>query len=357
MKITNLEVWPVHMKLTQPYSIAYQTVDATTNVFLRIETNTGICGYGCAAPDEHITGETANSVLRVLEDVVTPCVKGSDPLRTVMILERLKPRMEFQPSARAAVDMALYDLLGKASNLPLWKLLGGFRDRIRTSITIGIVPVKETVERALEFVVKGFKSLKLKGGLDVDTDIERVLKVREAVGGKIELRFDANQGFTVEESLKFVDQTRKADLDLIEQPTPKGQPDLLGRLTSVVPIRVMADESLVTLRDAFRIARQGLADMVNVKLMKVGGIAEALQINAVARSAGLEVMVGCMDESALAIAAGLHFALAQPNVIYADLDGHLALVNDPSDGAVILRSGTLFPMNNPGLGFVLRDWC
>ncbi|MGD8757948.1 MAG: dipeptide epimerase, partial [Deltaproteobacteria bacterium] len=148
MKITKLEVWPVHMRLAEPYTIAYQTVYGTTNVFLRMETNAGICGYGCAAPDEHITGETAESVQAILQDVVTPSVMGSDPLRPAMILERLNPHMTLQPSARAAVDMAIYDLLGKVSNLPLWKLLGGFRSRIKTSITIGIVPVKETIERA-----------------------------------------------------------------------------------------------------------------------------------------------------------------------------------------------------------------
>jgi L-alanine-DL-glutamate epimerase-like enolase superfamily enzyme len=355
MKITKVEAWRVTMRLAEPYTIAYETVHETTNVFLCLETNQGINGYGCAAPDEHITGETADSVLRAIEDMVKPAISNSDPLRPAMLLERLKPPLKGQSSVLAGLDMALFDILGKASNLPLWRLLGGFRDRMKTSVTIGILPSKETVDRARDWVSRGFTCLKIKGGINVESDIERVLKVRESVGKGIELRFDANQGFSLEDSFKFVEQTRKARLELIEQPTPKGKPDLLGRVTSGVSIPVMADESLMTLRDAFRIARRDLADMVNIKLMKVGGISEALQINAVARSARLEVMVGCMDEAALAIAAGLHFALARPNVIYADLDGHLGLMGDPSHGGVILRKGILFPTNSPGLGFDLRE--
>lgn len=355
MKIVEITAWPVVMRLEEPYRIAYEAVTETTNVFIRATTNSKLVGFGCAAPDLQVTGETTESVLKGILETASPLLKNSDPIRRSMLLERLKPHLQDQPAALAAVDMALCDLLGKAAALPLWKIMGGFRDRIRTSVTIGILPEEETVERARKWVADGFSSLKIKGGLDVQGDIARVIRVREAVGPNIELRFDANQGFSVESSLHFVKEARRARLELIEQPTPKGEPGLLGRVTQGVPIPVMADESLMTLRDAFRIARRGLADMVNVKLMKVGGISEALQINSVAKSANLEVMVGCMDEAALSIAAGLHFALARPNITYADLDGHFGLQGDPSAGAVILRRGVLFPSQQPGLGFDLSD--
>jgi L-alanine-DL-glutamate epimerase-like enolase superfamily enzyme len=353
VRIRDVEAWGTELALAEPYVIAYETITSAPQVFLRLTTGS-LVGYGCAAPDPEVTGEDAASVLQFLGTVAEPVLRGADALRPARILEELREPARDHSSALAAVDMALHDLLGKAAGIPVWRLLGGYRDRMRTSITVGILPLEATVTKSRSFVDAGFRCLKLKGGIDPQLDAARVHAVREAVGPAIELRFDANQGYSVEDSQRFVEATRAARLEVLEQPTPRGEPDLLGRVTETVHLPVMADESLMTLRDAFRIARRDLADMVNVKLMKVGGISEALAVNSVARSAQLEVMVGCMDESELAIAAGLHFALARPNVVYADLDGHLDLIDDPAAGTLTLRDGTLYPSDRPGLGLV-RD--
>ena len=339
------------MPLRIPYVIAYQSVDQAENVLVRLSTDRGLFGFGCAAPDLEVTGESPDSVVKVITEEIADLVRGGDPTMPVQILERLRPFLAKHPSAMAAIDMALYDLLGKIAGLPLYKLLGGFQHRILTSITIGILSPEETVKQALAHKASGFKSLKIKGGKGVAQDIECVHRVREAVGPEIEIRFDANQGYSVDQALTFAKGVLDQDVSLLEQPTPVQSPDLLGRVTHGCDLRVMADESLMNLRDAFRLAQGDLVDMVNVKLMKVGGINEALHISAVARAANLDVMVGCMDEAALAIAAGLHYALARPQVVYADLDGSLDLDNDPTTGAVILKDGYLYPTERPGLGF------
>ncbi len=351
MRITGLDVWREDLQLREPYRIAYETVERCETVFVRIVTDGRTTGLGCGTADAAMTGETPAQVAEALEDVAASLLTGQDPLRPALHLDRLREALPARPAARAAVDLALHDLLGRAAGLPLWRLLGGYRDSIPTSITIGITGTTETVERALELTGRGFRCLKIKGGDDPDRDAERVLAVREAVGSGIELRFDANQGYSVEQAVRFVDRVGHAGLELLEQPTPAGEPALLGRVTAAVPLPVMADESLRSLLDAYRLAHGQLADMLNVKLQKVGGLAEALRINAVARAAGLEAMVGCLDEPALGIAAGLAFALAVPNVAYADLDGHLDLAEDPTAGAVVLRDGVLRPTDLPGLGW------
>ncbi len=350
MKIIQLECWAHHMRLSEPYTIAYETIDTAPNVFLKATTDIGLTGWGCAAPDLEVTGETAEMVVRAFNDTIEPFLKGQDPFRFALLLHELRNFIPNAHSALAMADMMLYDLMAQQAGEPLYKLLGGFRTSMPTSVTIGILPVQETVARAISMIGKGFRILKLKGGASLEEDVEKVMLIREKVGPEVEIRFDANQGFSVNDAIEFIRRTGQARVELLEQPTDRHNQELLKEVASNVPIPVMADESLMTLKDVFHLTSRGCIDMINIKLMKVGGIMEAMHINSVAKADNVEAMVGCMDESALGIAAGLHFALARPNIHYADLDGHLDLIEDPFAGMVRLEEGVLYPMEGAGLG-------
>lgn len=349
MKITRISFERLDLNLSVPYTIAYESVSETTNFILKLETDTPLLGYGCAAPDLEVTGETAEDVAFAIKEVVIPGLLQRNPFTYVRIMEDLKLRLEGKASTLAMVDMALLDLVSRQAGVPLYQFLGGYKPSIPTSITIGILPLQETLKQAAEFVAAGFFILKIKGGKVLEEDIEKMLRLREKFPG-IQLRFDGNQGYSVAESVEFVKKTSRVGIEIFEQPTLVQGDENLGEVTRQVALPVMADESLKSLADAFRLARHERIDMVNIKLMKVGGIMEGLHINSVARSAGLEVMAGCIDECALGISAGLHFALSRPNIQYADLDGHLDLLDDPFQGLFRLKEGVLYPSDSPGLG-------
>ncbi len=350
MKIREVSCFRLDMDLAAPYTIAYETVARASNVILKLITNTGLVGWGCAAPDRAVTGETAEDVLKAVDDVIKGVLTGSATYQIARFVHELKERMPNKPSTLAMTDMALFDLLARKADLPLYKLLGGFKKKIATSITIGILPLDQTLAEAEKHLKNGFFILKLKGGVRVEEDVEKILKLRQRFGSDFRLRFDANQGLSAAQAEDFMRQVKSAHLELIEQPTCRTRDDSLGQVTQAVPIPVMADESISTLKDAFRLTSNELIDMINIKLMKMGGIFESLHINSVAKAAGVEVMVGCLDESSLGISAGLHFALSRANIEYADLDGHLDLVGDPFQGLFQLKDGWLYPTDVPGLG-------
>ena len=351
MKITRASYHRLDLTLSVPYTIAYESVSRTTSFILKLETDSGLSGYGCASPDLSVTGETAEEVELALRNLLIPWLKDKDPFTYVRILEDLKPQLAGKSATLAMVDMALLDLAARKAGVPLYKFLGGDKAGIPTSVTIGILSLEETLKQAAEWVAAGFFILKVKGGKVLEEDVEKMIRLREDFPG-VQLRFDGNQGYTVSQALEFVKKTASVGIDIFEQPTLVQGDENLGEVTRQVSLPVMADESIKNLADAFRLAQHERIDMVNVKLMKVGGIMEGLHINSVARAAGLEVMAGCIDESALGIAAGLHFALSRPNIRYADLDGHLDLLDDPFLGIFSLDQGVLYPSNEPGLGAI-----
>ena len=352
MKITAIESFRLDMPLAIPYTIAYETVSQTTNIILKLDTDKGLTGWGCAAPDKEVTGESPEDVISNIETVIVGLLIDQSPFQIARINHVLKQLLPGSSSTMAMVDMALFDIMARKAKLPLYQLLGGYRHEIPTSITIGILPLNETIEQAKKYMKQGFSIIKLKGGLNLSDDVEKVLTLREKLGNDFLLRFDANQGYTPDESIEFINKTKRAKIKIFEQPTSQKKEEKLGQVTQHVEVPVMADESMKTLKDAFRLASNDLIDMVNIKLMKVGGILESQHINSVAKAAGIEVMIGCIDECALGISAGLHLALSRPNIEYADLDGHLDLLNDPFSDLFQLQNGILYPSSHAGLGHV-----
>ncbi len=349
MQITHVEVVPVELGLRLPFrTLRYRTaVDRVPAVFIRVETRQGLVAWGCAAFDPALTGETTEQVTRVCRACADRAL-DINPLNTEFALAELTPLTKDTPSARCAFDIAFYDLLGLATGLPLHRLLGGYRHRIQTSITLSLAPVKETVEMANSRCRQGFRILKLKGGLDPEEDTRRVQAVHDALPG-VTLRLDADQGYTVQQALD-VTRALEGQIEMLEQPTPAADLKALREVTRHSPVPILADESVSGPPSALVIASRRAAHGMSVKLATCGGLHCARQVDAIARAAQMATMVGCLNEPALLIAAGLGLALASPNVRYADLDGHFDLVNDPTRPGFFLEDGWLVSRDVPGLG-------
>jgi len=320
------------------------------NVVVRIRA-VGFEGWGSAAPSD-VTRETVGTIQRSFE-LLRRRLVGTTAERPEEFFTHLGPVRRGSSAARAALDMAFWDLWGKAERRPLYRLLGARRTLMLTDRTVGIEPLERTVALAQEHVAQGFRALKLKCGLEAREDLRRIAAVREAVGDRIALRIDANQGLSVRRALAFAEGLEPLGVQFLEQPIPAE--DLRGlrslRRRSAIPI--MADEAVHGPEDLRRLINMGAAGLVNIKLMKCGGITPALQMQALCQEAGLGAMAGCMGEIALSIAAGLHFALASESVQFCDLDSHFNLANDPSSG-LGFEGGFLLASRKPGLGMQLR---
>lgn len=349
MKITAVKTWKENLKLTRPYTIAYETVDSVENVFVRLEAANGMTGIGAGSPAPEVTGETMEACLASL-DLLEDYMVGADLRHCRTLLSGLNRRLASTPAAMAAADIALHDLVGKSLGLPLADLFGRAHDRLPTSITIGILSLEETLEEVRECLDRGFSVLKIKTGLDVEQDIERVLKIHELAGPGVLIRVDANQGYAADEYRRFFDRTSHC-VEFTEQPLKADHIKEMQALPERLRKTACADESLHTPADVPALIQQpGPFGIFNIKLMKCGGIAPGLTIADMARHAGINLMWGCMDESIVSISAALHAALASPATRYLDLDGSLDLAADIVTAGFILENGTLRTTDRPGLG-------
>jgi L-alanine-DL-glutamate epimerase-like enolase superfamily enzyme len=338
-----------------PFRIATGTMYYAQNLFIRIETDQGLTGVGECSAFPMIVGETQSTCYEMGKDFAR-LWKGKDALDMDARLKDLDDFTAFNATAKSAFDMALYDLAAKKQGIPLYKYLKGNKKPLETDLTIGIDEPEVMAATAVEFKNKGVRIIKIKLGKNGVTDLKRVEMIRAAVGGSIQLRIDANQGWDFETAKEVLTKMGKWDIEFCEQPMRYWDDHLLPELRHISPIKIMADESVFNHHDAERLIAAGACDYVNIKFSKSGGIAEAIRINQVCSDHHIPCMMGGMLESRLALSAFAHFALSQDNVKFYDMDssllGHQA---DPVVGGVIYKGYFLEVPDSPGIGADIDD--
>ena len=349
MKIKNIKTWSVDLGNTKPYTIAFKTVDEVKNAFVEITLENGTTGIGAGNPSEYVTGESFEQCEKALHENNLDFLVGRDICELNQLLFEVLVRFPKNPAARAALDIALHDVFTKHLNIPLVKFLGQKITSMPTSNTIGIKNVEDTLKEAQEYGDRGFTVLKVKLGKDLEEDVERLVKLREKFGKRFTIRIDANQGYTVEQTIAFAKRTAQLDVELIEQPLPAKQD--VRALPEAIRKKVAADEALLSPADGLSLSTAPVAaGIFNIKLMKCGGVREALRIADIAALQNIEVFWGCNDESIVSITAALHAAFSCAHTKYIDLDGSLDLARDVVKGGFILKDGVMHCSDKPGLG-------
>lgn len=352
MKITDIRLARLSVPLRVPFKTALRTVNSVEDIIVEIHTDTGHVGYGEAPPTGAITGDTTGAILGSLRDHIIPSLRGQEIDALEPLMKRLDKSVVHNTSAKAAVDIALYDLYGQLLGAPVYKLLGASRKSITTDITISVNPPEEMARDALVALERGYDTLKIKVGIDPTLDVARLAAVREAVGKGVRLRIDANQAWTPKQAVMLLNQMqeRGLDIELVEQPVPGRDFEGLRYVTERSYVPVMADESVFSAEDAMKIMQMGAADLINIKLMKCGGIHNALKIASAAEVYGVECMIGCMLEAKVSVNAAVHLACAKSVITKVDLDGPVLCSEDPIEGGSVFDERTITVSDAPGLG-------
>ena len=353
MNITAIETFEGKVPLIKPFKTSLRTVTTAETIFVKVTLEDGTTGYGEAPPTHVITGDSLKSIDYAINSIFKPILLNESILQLEYLMEKIHQSIVRNTSAKAAIDMALHDCFAQFANMPLYQLLGGYQQTIETDYTVSVNDPEEMANDAKQFAQDGFDVLKIKVGKDaIDEDIKRIEAVREAAGENVTIRLDANQGWSPKDAIYAINKMEDLNLniELVEQPVKAHDVEGLKQVTENTQTPIMADESVFTAVDAKRILEMQAADLINIKLMKAGGIHEALKINKLAETYGVNCMVGSMIETKLGITAAAHFAASQANITRYDFDAPLMLKNDPINGGIIYDKNKISFSNAPGLG-------
>ena len=352
MKITKVRLGRISVPLRTPFKTALRTVNSVEDVIVEIHTDTGHIGYGEAPPTGVITGDTTGAIIGAIQDHIGKLILGREVDEFEDLLQVVQKSIVHNSSAKAAVDMALWDLYGQLYNIPVHKLMGGSKKQIVTDLTISVNDPEIMVKDALDAVARGYDCLKMKVGVSPELDVARLSAVRKAVGSDITIRIDANQAWTPKQAVKILNamQDQGLDIELVEQPVKAHDFEGLKYVTERSYVPVLADESVFSPEDAMTIMKMGAADLINIKLMKCGGLYNALKIASAAEVFGVECMIGCMLEAKIAVNAAVHLACAKNIITKVDLDGPVLCSEDPIIGGAVFNEKIITVSDEPGLG-------
>lgn len=352
MKIEKITLSMLSIPLKTPFITALRRVDVAKDLIVKITTDDGHTGYGSAPATVVITGDSHESEAAAINNIIGPAIIGMDIDDRADILSRIQSSMVHNTSAKAAVDIAVHDLFGQQYGLPLYRFFGGARKRIVSDLTISINEPSIMVTDALKAVRAGYTNLKLKVGIDAALDLQRITAIRNAVGPHISIRLDANQGWSVKEAIRTIHAMEDANLavELIEQPVPAWDIEGLKQVTDSVDTDIMADESAFSPHEAFRLLSLRACDLINIKLMKAGGLGPASQIAAMAEACGIHCMMGCMIESKIGVTAAASLAAGNSAITINDLDAADLMAADPVHGGIHYEKNEIVLPDTPGLG-------
>ena len=352
MKITDVRLSKLSVPLRVPFRTALRSRDHIEDVVIELITDTGAVGYGEAPPTGVITGDTFGSIMGALYEHLIPLLIGREVDEFEDLMGLVQNSVVHNSSAKAAVDMALWDLYGQLYRIPVYKLLGGARDSIVTDITISVNDPQIMARDTKNALERGYDTLKVKVGEDPSLDVERLQAVRRAAGDKVRIRIDANQAWTPKQAVRILNsmQDEGLNIELVEQPVRAADLEGMKYVTARSDVPVLADESVFSPADALRIMQEHAADMINIKLMKCGGIYQALKILSAAEIYGVECMLGCMLEAKISVNAAVSLACAKKIITKIDLDGPVLCSVDPVLGGAVFAEQDICVSKEPGLG-------
>ena len=352
MQITEVRLGKISVPLRVPFKTALRTVNSVEDVIVELRTDTGAVGYGEAPPTGAITGDTTGAIIGAIQDHIGKSILGRDVDDFEDVLQTVQKCVVKNTSAKAAVDMALWDLYGQLYSIPVYKLMGGARKSIVTDITISVNDPEEMARDAVNAIERGYDCLKVKVGANPALDVARLAAVRKAVGDDVCIRIDANQAWQPKEAVRILNQMQEQGLaiEFVEQPVKAHDFEGMKYVTERSYVPVLADESVFSPEDALKIMQMGAADLVNIKLMKCGGLYNALKLASAAEVYGVECMIGCMLEAKISVNAAVELACARKIITKIDLDGPVLCSEDPILGGAVFNEKEITVSDEPGLG-------